>query len=108
MIKSTLNRGFMLTFLNGLTISVQFGSGNYCENRSLTLPYEHELKQHITKSNSAEIAIWGDVSDKWLKFKSDEVKGWVHADDIAKYIHYVQKAKDLKHCRVLLRNHKML
>ena len=31
MLVSTLNKGFQLTFENGLTISVQFGSGNYCE-----------------------------------------------------------------------------
>ena len=27
------NKGFHITFNNGLTISVQFGAGNYCSNK---------------------------------------------------------------------------
>ena len=34
MLKATQNKGFSLTFENNLTISVQFGYGNYCENRN--------------------------------------------------------------------------
>ena len=30
---STLRKGFHMTFENGLTISVQWGAGNYCDNR---------------------------------------------------------------------------
>jgi len=28
----THNKGFHITFPNGLTLSTQFGGGNYCEN----------------------------------------------------------------------------
>ena len=29
---STMRKGFRITFENGLTVSVQWGAGNYCDN----------------------------------------------------------------------------
>lgn len=33
MFKATQNKGFCIKFENGIEVSVQFGHGNYCENR---------------------------------------------------------------------------
>lgn len=33
MFSITENKGFRITFTNGNTVSVQFGSGNYCNNQ---------------------------------------------------------------------------
>lgn len=34
MFAATKNQGFAITFANGVTVSVQWGPGNYCSNRS--------------------------------------------------------------------------
>lgn len=93
MIKSTQNKGFSLTFQNGLTISVQFGTSNYCERRDYTSPYKSEMlnDQDIIKSQNAEIAIW-DKDNNWFDFGSDTVKGWCSANEIANWIEKVSNA----------------
>lgn len=98
MFKSCLNRGFTLKFENNLTISVQFGTGNYCSRRNFHGRFGDELKTPIIDSVTAEIAIW-DKENKWFNFGSDEVKGYVTTDEVAKWIAKVQKAKDLKSIR---------
>lgn len=95
MFTSTINHGFQMTFENNLTISVQFGTGNYCERRSFCGPYDSEMSEHIIHSADAEIAIW-DKSDVWFNFGSDNVKGWVSPDEVATWIARVQKAKSIK------------
>jgi hypothetical protein len=55
-----------MTFNNGWTVSVQFGLGNYCENRDGTR----------ASSKDAEIAAW-DRDGNWYHFPEahDDVKG---------------------------------
>ena len=84
--KSTDRKGFHITFENGLTVSVQWGGGNYCENRynadfSLTKDME---------SKNAEVAVWSD--ECFLNannFTSDEdadscdcVVGWLTPEQV--------------------------
>ena len=85
MFRSTNNKGFQITFKNGMTISVQFGTMNYCDRKNITAPIQGEMKMAIVESNTAEIAIW-DSYGKWFDFGSDEVKGWVDADEVATWI----------------------
>jgi len=90
----TLGRGFQITFSNGVTISVQFGPNNYCDNR--------EFGPNITEASfgeegckNAEIAFW-DAKGDWItkEFTRDVLKqepydyvlGFVPTDDIAKAI----------------------
>lgn len=94
MFKSTLNRGFQLTFKNRLTISVQFGSGNYCSNKNLSGKVD-EMRTRINTSLSAEIAIW-DENDNNYKFKNGELSmGWLSTDEVAEWIEKVKKAKNI-------------
>ena len=85
MLKAIKNAGFQMTFNNGVTISVMFGSGNYCQNR------ETKQDADVIKSTDAEIAMW-DKDDNWYDFSSGKfdsvsvVKGWVSANEAAKYI----------------------
>ena len=88
MLKSTQNKGFHLTFENGLTISVQFGRGNYCANRW------NDNGRDFTECEDAEIAIWDDRGNEYL-FGNDTVKGYVSADEVAQYISRVQKAENI-------------
>jgi hypothetical protein len=80
--KSTLNKGFQMTFDNGWTISVQFGYGNYCDNRN------HPLKtklhnEMIVNCPNAEIMMWdkdgnNHESTPMTHCTPDEVAGWIY------------------------------
>lgn len=94
MLKITQAKGFQLTFENGLTISVQFGKGNYCENRNFFVTGTDREKEYIS-SKDAEIAIWNKEGN-WYDFGSDTVNGWVNSNDVAKWIYAVSIAKDIE------------
>jgi len=93
MLKATQNKGFSLTFENGLTISVQFGTMNYCERKNNSSTYKSEMlnEQDIIESKNAEIAIW-DKDDNWFNFGSDTVKGRCSANEVANWIEKISKA----------------
>jgi len=94
MIRTTRNKGFQLTFENKLTISVQIGTMNYCSRKDAFAVYDSEMKTDLVESETAEIAIWDD-KDGWLDFGSDQVKGWVTADEISQWITWTKVARDL-------------
>ena len=52
-------RGFRITFANGYTISVQFGTANYCEDYNKDVPkYPRDRKEFLAEvCPNAEIAI---------------------------------------------------
>jgi len=93
MLKATQNKGFSLTFENGLTISVQFGTMNYCERKNNFSPYKSEMSngQDVIESENAEIAIW-DKDNNWFDFGSDTVKGYCSTNEIAEWIEKISKA----------------
>jgi len=104
-LSSTYNKGFSLTFENGLTISVQFGYENYCSRKNDS-GFSCDIwksDQPIIKSMDAEIAIW-DAHNNWYDFGNDTVTGWVNPDEIAKWIYVVSKAKSLEDVHELM-NH---
>lgn len=80
----TSAKGFQMTFKNGWTISVQFGIGNYCDNK-----YRAIVRTDDISCEDAEIAIW-DEEGKWYNFGSDEVKGYCSADEVAEWIDKVK------------------
>jgi len=80
--KDEWNTGFQIMFENGWTVSVQFGRGNYCDNRSMKFVGQ----EIVNKSPDAEIAAW-DENGVWYKFdESNTVKGWVKSDEVADFI----------------------
>lgn len=83
MFRITAGKGFQMTFANGWTVSVQFGSGNYCENRS----YMYANKEVIERGESAdaEIAAW-DKNNNWFEFEHDTVKGRCSSNEVADFI----------------------
>jgi hypothetical protein len=86
MLKITSGKGFQLTFANGWTASVQFGTGNYCGNKSRSLYSESaDVQAGENGCANAEIAAW-DADGKWRDFGSDTVKGWVSADEVAQFL----------------------
>ncbi len=76
-------RGYWTTFANGWTVSVQFGSGNYCENRSSDFSENADVPM---RSDHAEIAAW-DKDGNWHRFveEHDDVKGWQTPEQVAAF-----------------------
>lgn len=70
---STERKGFQFTFENGLTASVQWGAGNYCDNHfPADMDFSHSKD---AESNTAEVAVFdkdGEFMDIEL-FISDDV-----------------------------------
>lgn len=95
MFRSTYNKGFSMTFQNGITISVQWGYNNYCERRSFHHTITDDMKNPTNESSDAEIAIWNDKNSEY-NFGNDWVKGYVSADEVAGWISLVSIAKDMK------------
>lgn len=94
MFKSSYNKGFSMTFNNGLTISVQWGVANYCERRSFHHTHIDDMKNITNESPDAEIAIWSEDGIDF-DFKNDWVKGYVSADEVAGWIMLVSTAKNM-------------
>lgn len=70
----TCGRGFQITFSNGVTISVQFGPNNYCDNREYG-PGIKEASFGAEGCKNAEIAFW-DINNNWItrEFSRDVLK----------------------------------
>lgn len=85
------NKGFHITFENGCTVSVQFGVGNYCENRD-RWNVENEADSIMWDSRDAEIAAW-DANGDWIRPDyedwGDDVSGWRHPHEVLKFINYI-------------------
>lgn len=69
---STMRKGFHMTFPNGLTVSVQWGAGNYCDNH---LPKNNDFTfSKDAESDTAEIAVInseGEFIDPQTFFEDD-------------------------------------
>jgi len=98
MFKITQNKGFTMEFKNGITISVQFGAGNYCGRRNMTAPIQGKMQMDSVESKTAEIAIW-DKEGTWFSFGHDTVKGWVKTDEVATWIIFCTAATSLDDLR---------
>lgn len=58
---STMRKGFHITFENGLSASVQWGAGNYCDNH---FPKDRDFScSKDAESNTAEVAVFGNDGD---------------------------------------------
>ena len=90
---ATKNKGFRMNFENGLTISVQWGTENYCEKKSFNTDTD-PAKERIWESTSAEIAVFNDEGIIPIG-GDDQVIGWCSADEVAKVIAIVSSTKDL-------------
>lgn len=97
MFVSTMRKGFQMTFENGLTISVQWGAGNYCQNQH---NFDHDNPfGHDMKSKNAEIAIF-DERDEFIDPRlfidcstDGQVAGWLSAEEVAELIYKVSTAE---------------
>jgi len=89
MFETTQNKGFKITFGNGVTVSVQFGPGNYCQHydtifSSRTLIDAPAYEQQW-ESTDAEIASWNSEGG-WHNFDCDQVKGYLSPDEVLAFM----------------------
>ena len=78
------NKGFQITFENGYSVSVQFGPGNYCENKDL--PYNHG--EEVPMSNTAETALISP--DGFVEYQGDDVQGHMSPKDVLELLNYAE------------------
>ena len=85
------DKGFLYTTKSGYSLSVQYGSGNYCGNSRISLDVRGEA---VPETSDCEIAMWKEgpslseaggflpLSDaaKDDAFSADTVRGWVPLD----------------------------
>ena len=82
---SSTNKGFAITFENGWTASVQWGPGNYCDNRYVHIDF---IPQKPMTSKDAEIAAW-DSKGVWHRFESDDVKGYCKPAEVLEFLNMI-------------------
>jgi hypothetical protein len=92
--RNSMGKGFSMTFENGWTVSVQWGPGNYCENRDMNAMahYQRDGRYECLDSKDAEIAAW-DKDGNWYRMDGDSVKGWVRPDGVANFIAKIARKK---------------
>ena len=84
---ATQNKGFGITFQNGFGVSVQWGTGNYCEKKNIGADGDEEMKTKRWESRTAEIAVYKDK--KFIDIGEDTVIGWLTPNEVAKVIEIV-------------------
>jgi len=83
MFNITSQKGFHITFENGWTVSVQFGRGNYCDNRNISSMVP------VPASRNAEVAAW-DPNGKMFEFEEDNtVQGWMPPEEVLAFMNKI-------------------
>jgi hypothetical protein len=78
------NKGFHIKFENGATLGVQFGPGNYCNQRKVG--YNAPSVSFQWECENAEVAIFLPDGKPYRISEHDDVIGWQTAEDVAKWI----------------------
>ena len=83
------NKGFHITFPNDVTVSVQFGGGNYCENYDV--PIDSSITEGMEAAD-AEIAVW-DKDGTWyvVPDADGEVLGYQSAQDVLEILKWASE-----------------
>ena len=84
----TQGKGFHIEFSNGFAVSVQFGPGNYCDNRNMGFNEPMLQLQNTGRwaSNDAEVAVFYNHEFVRNIAYGDDVVGRVKSDDVAALI----------------------
>ena len=90
---SIQNKGFRMTFKNGVTASVQFGPANYCDARNYAIgAFDAPMKTEngCWDSETAEVAAW-DKDGNWVTKEvlpgiNGDVDGWLTPDHVLEFL----------------------
>ena len=101
MFSITLSKGFHILFETGITLSTQFGGGNYCGNHDIEMGSEQLLSS--LESEDVEIAIFEKDQGDWLTRQAyretfdedicDDVKGNVELPEWLKILDWCRSYK---------------
>lgn len=86
--KITDGKGVHFSFDNGITISIQIGRGNYCDNYNFP-HYEVTRDNPLPESEKAEIAVWCS-SGSMVDISGDIVRGYVPIDDVLRFADFLR------------------
>ena len=96
---STMRKGFRITFENGLTATVQWGAGNYCDNH-----FPEDCDFSCSKdaiSTTAEVAVtrgrvFLDAGDFLPEDCSSDgiVAGWLSPEQVVYFLNKVSEHKE--------------
>ncbi len=88
-------KGFHIIFKNGVTVSVQFGGGNYCENYDEEIGGERNKKK--LTSGDAEVAVW-DKEGKWItpSDDGDMVIGYQTPADVLRIMNWASELENVE------------
>ncbi len=100
MLRLLRNKGFHITFDNQVTVSVQLGGGNYCDN------YDWKIAKHtcvvVPPSSCVEIMCWRNVDgdpdevfgEEWSRYCGESVIGWAKMDRLLEVLNWAAKYED--------------
>jgi len=88
MFEVTNNKGVHITFPNGYSISIQWGTINYCGNRARHLVLPSGFGQPVPASITAETAI-RNPDDEFVLYKGAEVQGYQSVTEVLETMNYV-------------------
>jgi hypothetical protein len=98
----TMGKGFKMLFPNGVLASVQWGTSNYCENRSLITTTPEDVVAANNRagsegSDTAEVCAWletpgasmddrNSIIQKLYPGNADIVIGWLPPADVVEFL----------------------
>lgn len=86
----TGGRGFHMSFANGYTVSVQFGYGNYCNERGTEVSvddiHEWDREKGSRGDSTAEVAVFAPDGELLPIGDGDSVIGWQTPEQVADII----------------------
>jgi len=102
MLRLIKNKGFHITFDNNVTVSVQMGGGNYCDN------YDWTIAKHTCviapPSSCVEIMCWRNIDNKpdevfrkqWHNYINNKggVIGWANMNKLLETLNWAAKYED--------------
>ncbi len=95
MFRITFGKGFHIVFDNGITLSTQFGYGNYCDNNNKS--NDSHKPKHLS-CDDCEIAIW-DKDKKWITKNCLIDLGIENDDDVLGRVNMDRWLKILDWCK---------
>lgn len=84
--------GFHITFDNGYVLSVQYGEGNYCDNKNWNGSWNTKHEE-LDETSTCEIAIWTVSEPALMELINDTVEGWVPISLIPLIMQDLQESK---------------
>ncbi len=99
MFRITGGRGFHITFENGVSVSVQFGGGNYCDNYHAEIGRDRERDQESTTAEIAIIPRYGEwLTEEFARYigqDEDMVMGYCNTDTVFKALQWAKNYREV-------------